>query len=120
MTLSYEEPMREYPIDERVREAWKLFPLRLSDGTKSDCCGLPVVLVQSMEGGFVTRNCPRCNQYESLSEATFLSLDLWVSCPECRRPMEPGRLAYANYGYTCKACSLGIRLSALLPRYEDL
>lgn len=112
--------MKEYPVDPKVREIWKLYPLRLSDGTRSTCCGFPIVLVQSMEGGFVTRNCPRCSKPHYLTEEAFRSLDLWVACPQCRQPMEPGRVPHSNYGYTCNACDLGVRLADLLPRYEDL
>jgi len=112
--------MREYPIDQRVRETWKLFPLRLSDGTRSDCCQLRVVLVQSMDGGFVTRNCPRCNRSQYLTDAAFRSLHLWVACPDCKQPMEPGTMPYSNYGYTCERCDIGVRLADLLPCYTDL
>jgi hypothetical protein len=112
--------MREYPVDPSVREIWKLYPIRLSNGSKSSCCRYPTVLVQSMEGGFVTRNCPKCGKPETLSEEDFMALDLWVACPSCRKPMDAGRLAHSNYGYTCRACDISIRLAALLPRYEDL
>ena len=112
--------MKEFPLDPQIRETWKKYPLRLSDGSKSTCCGLPTVLVQSMEGGFVTRNCPRCAKKDTLPEDVFISLDLRVACPECKQPMEPGRLPYTNYGYRCDRCDLGIKLADLLPRWTDL
>lgn len=112
--------MREYPVDPQVREIWKKYPLRLSGGSTSLCCSLPTVLVQSMDGGFVTRNCPKCGQRELLPEADFRALDLWVACPGCKQPMVPGRLPYSNYGYLCEGCNLGVKLADLLPRWTDL
>src|SRR5712691_12336918 len=113
--------MREYPIDPKVREMWKLFPLRIPGNSKSTCCGAATLLVQSMDGGYVTRNCSVHGEKSSLPEHVFFNeLDLWVACPECRKRMIPGRLAYSNYGYVCKSCDLGIKLAELLPRWEDL
>jgi endogenous inhibitor of DNA gyrase (YacG/DUF329 family) len=53
---------------------------------------------------FVTRNCPDCGGYESLSEADFHLLGLWVACPDCRQPMTAGRVPTANYGFICERC----------------
>jgi len=112
--------MTELPIDEVTREVWKKYPLRISGMKKSSCHGRLTVLVQSMEGGFVTRNCPECGRAESLPEADFLNLGLWVACPLCKRAMEPGRVPRSNYGYECQACDCYIKLAALLPRFSDL
>ena len=111
--------MRELPVDEAIREIWKKYPLRLYGLRNSKCHGKPTVLVQSMEGGFVTRNCPECGKGEYLSEADFHELGLWVACPECRQPMTAGMVA-KNYGYICEPCQNFIKLAALLPRYSDL
>lgn len=79
--------MKEVPVDDSIREIWKKYPLRISGLKDSRCHGKPTVLVQSMDGGFVTRNCPECGGYESLSETDFHLLGLWVACPDCRQPM---------------------------------
>ena len=112
--------MRELPVDDSMRRAWKHYPLRLSGLKGSRCHGLPTLLVQSMEGGFVTRNCPACGGPETLPEADFMMLGLWVACPSCRAPMTPGRVPRSNYGYTCKTCDVYIKLSALLPTWDDM
>jgi predicted Zn finger-like uncharacterized protein len=112
--------MTELPLDDSVTEVWKSFPLRITDGSKSECCGFPVVLVQSMDGGFVTRNCPSCSARYSLSDDSFRALAIWVACPRCRLPMEAGRLPYSNYGYLCQSCQVSIRLASLLPRWTDI
>jgi hypothetical protein len=112
--------MKEYPVDPKVREMWKTFPLRLSGLATSPCCGSPTVLVQSMDGGFVTRNCARCGAKDSFPEADFMRLGLWVACPVCKQPMTATRLHQSNYGYLCKPCDLGIKLAELLPRWTDI
>ena len=111
--------MREPAVDSRVLAAWKRYPLRLSDGTRSQCCNMPTVLVQSMDGGFVTRNCCKCAKKDSLSPQAFVALHLWVACPECKQPMDPSRYK-SNYCYYCEPCDLGIKLAHLLPRWTDL
>jgi len=78
--------MTEYPIDPKVREMWKPFPLRIQGHSESACCGAETLLVQSMEGGYFTRNCSvHGDQNKStLPEHVFLhQLDLWVACPNC-------------------------------------
>lgn len=111
--------MRLFPIDETIREIWKIYPLRLSGLSHSRCCGQPTVLVQSKEGGFVTRNCSECGQFDTLPEAVFKRLSLWVACPLCQAPMKSG-LLFSNYGYQCKNCDIGVRLADLLPRWSDI
>jgi uncharacterized protein (DUF983 family) len=112
--------MREYPVDTKFRKVWKKYPLRLSGLSLSRCHRLPTILVQSMEGGFVTRNCPQCGKSTLLPKADFLKLGLWVACPECRQRMVAGLLPSKNYGYTCAACNLGVKLADLLPSWTDL
>jgi endogenous inhibitor of DNA gyrase (YacG/DUF329 family) len=74
-----------------------------------------------MKGGFVTRNCPLCGNYETLPGKVFkYELDLWVACPECRRRMEPTVLPDQNYGFVCEDCDVAIELYSLLPRFDEL
>lgn len=112
--------VRYYPMDDDVRQMWKKYPVRLSGMSESRCCGKPTVLVQSMEGGFVTRNCPECGRADTLSEHTFRKLGFWVACPKCRGPMTATRLEYSNYGYVCEHCDIAIKLADLLPKWSDL
>src|SRR5947209_4817071 len=90
-------PMKWHPIDPDARRFWKAFPLRLAGGLKCELCGEETVLVQSMSGGFVTRNCPKCSGSKySLSDAAFRSLDLYVSCPSCKARMKADVLRDSN------------------------
>ena len=84
--------MKEVPLDEAIREIWRKYPVRISGLKESRCHGKPTVLVQSMEGGFVTRNCPECGAYETLPETDFRQLGIWVACPDCRKPVTVGRV----------------------------
>lgn len=111
--------MNIYPVNPELRKFWKTYPLRIPGPHLSSCCQKPTALVQSMKGGFVTQNCSGCGKSNTLSEAEFRSLHLWVACPQCRKSMTAA-LVYKNYGFECKACDVGIQLSDLLPRWEDL
>jgi hypothetical protein len=113
--------MREHLINPTVREIWKSFPLRILGQSTSSCCSVPTLLVQSMDGGFVTRNCSACGEKSTLPEHVSMNrLDIWVACLECKRRMEPARLPFSNYGYLCQGCDLGIKLADLLPRWADI
>jgi endogenous inhibitor of DNA gyrase (YacG/DUF329 family) len=112
--------MREYQIDPKIREMWKVYPVRIEGRSTSWCHREPTLLVQSMEGGFVTRNCPTCGKFETLPEAVFLKeLNLWVACPNCKRRMKPG-VVFKNYAFVCETCDIFVKLAELLPRWSDL
>jgi len=113
--------MRNYPVSDKIRGFWKSYPLRISGLSECDNCGEDTVLVQSMKGGYVTRNCPECNQPETLPKLVFLKdLNLYVACPECSLRMKAEVLLDKNYGYACYECDVSIALFEILPRYEDL
>ena len=112
--------MRIHPVDPKIRDLWKTYPVRISGHSISECCGKPTLLVQSMEGGFVTRNCPQCGSSATVTHDVFFNeIDLWVACPECKQPMTRNMIE-KNYGFICGSCDLGIPLATLLPRWEDL
>ena len=111
--------MREYNYDEGELAGWKTYPVRVKGQHLSKCHQAPTLMVQSMEGGYVTANCSKCGNKSSVSQADFDSLQLWVSCPECRGRMVPC-IYRKNYGYSCEDCDLFVRLAHLLPRWRDL
>ncbi len=112
--------MRRYPLDENVRQMWKKFPLRLPGNSTSKCHNAETLLVQSMDGGYVSRNCGTCGAKDTLPESVFLNeLDLWVACPHCRQRMTAS-VVEKNYSFVCGSCELYIRLADLLPRWTDL
>jgi hypothetical protein len=118
--------MRRHPYDPQQRINWKTYPVRLVAQSLSSCHNQPRLLVQSMEGGFVSANCSACGKPEPLSHIEFLSLDnwLWVACPSCRKRMihgyVPSGSSAKNYGFFCEGCAVYVWLSDLLPRWEEL
>lgn len=112
--------MRRYKYDENICDGWKSYPVRLTlERRLSRCCSQPTVLVQSMEGGFVTANCLRCGKKDFISDSEFKGLSLIVSCPDCKKVMTPTMIE-KNYSYYCENCELYIWLSDLLPHWEEL
>jgi endogenous inhibitor of DNA gyrase (YacG/DUF329 family) len=112
--------MQKYPIDQNVRGIWKIYPVRILGGSLSSCHSKPTLLVQSMEGGFVTRNCPACGSREPLPQCTFLhETDLWVACPHCRGQMAR-EIVDRNYAFVCDKCQIFIDLADLLPRWSKI
>lgn len=116
-----EASMESIQIGSTIRDFWRVYPVRIPGHSTCRSCSEPTVLVHSMEGGFVTRNCPKCNHPNKLPKEIFRDkLDLWVACPRCKKRMEPDILPDKNYGYVCRVCNVSIALFELLPRYEDL
>src|SRR5690349_16404784 len=111
--------MQIIPYDENTKSGWKSYPIRVQGQIKSPCCAFPTLLVESMPGGFVTQNCSKCGEYMTPSEEEFENLDLWVSCPRCRRRMSSQMVA-KNYGFVCKQCAVAILLASILPRWREL
>lgn len=118
--LPLEVLMRIVPADPTIHDFWKIYPVRIPGESRCESCREDTVLVQSMTGGFVTRNCPRCNHSDTLPQSVFRALRVWVACPECKRRMSPEVLPDKNYGFICTTCSVAFPLFALLPRYQDL
>ncbi len=101
-------------------DGWKSYPIRLTMKTRtSECCKQPLVLVESMEGGFVSANCLKCNKKETLSYHEFETLPLTVCCPDCKETMV-SRIIAQNYSYLCEKCGSYIGLSDLLPNWQEL
>lgn len=137
-----EQRVRLLPIDKRTREAWKTYPVRVFCMSSSACAceSQYTLLVQSREGGFVTRNCPQCGGKTTLAEHEFVKqVIMFVACLSCRRMMAKAKIG-KNYGFVCaiedcgKDHSIvgedgkvhvvrrqpGFRLADLLPNWEDL
>lgn len=94
-------------------------PLRLKGPSPSPCCAWPSLLVRSMDGGFVTRNCMKCWRPTTLSNYDFFyRLSCVVACPECGQEMYR-EFIDKNYGFVCHDCDLGIQLADVVPRWND-
>lgn len=107
-------------LDSQGSQHVPLAQIRLTGPGLSLCHGAPTLLVQSMKGGYVTVNCSVCGDKSSnLREQDFLNLDLWVSCPTCRKRMTPKRIS-SNYGFECSICDWRCLLASLLPQWDTL
>ncbi len=112
--------MRKYSSDPDIKDIWKRYPVRISGNSVSSCCKQPTLIVQSMGGGFVTRNCPTCGEYSSLPINVFLDeLDPWVACPSCRTRMAK-RLIDRNYSFACDKCQIYFHLADIVPNWTDI
>lgn len=111
--------MRRYEYDKDRCDGWKSYPVRFTLDRLSGCCRKPLVLVQSMEGGFVTANCFKYGQRNTVSDGEFISLLLLVSCPKCKAIMPP-KIIEKNYSYVCEDCQLYVRFADLLPHWQEL
>jgi len=120
--------MERFSPEPDLALAWKCHPLRLLVPEPSKCHGMPRLIAQSMDGGFVSANCSECGAKEPFGDADLRNLgcSYWLACPVCRGRMVAGRVPGSsgkpgqNYGLTCEACKLYLWLSDLVPRWEDL
>ena len=112
--------MRRYEYNPESTNGWRSYPIRLTVTGKSGCCKETKILVQSMDGGFVTANCTKCGKQDTVSHSEFEALDVWISCPECQQKMASQKVAYSNYGYTCERCDLYVLLGDLLPKWDEI
>lgn len=117
--------LRRHSYDRSSMAGWRSYPVRVQIRRLSRCCDAPMLLVQSMAGGFVRPNCSRCGTAETLGLSELLDLPLWVRCPECRDRMVAGHVpnshgAMKNYGFSCRQCGVYIWLADLFPHWEDL
>jgi hypothetical protein len=65
--------------------------------------------------GFVQARSTRCGRLDTLAEAGFFALNLWVACPRCGLQMGPQRVFYDNYAYVCEPCDCTILLAEMIP-----
>lgn len=109
------------PYNEKNREGWKTYPMRIQGSRLSRCCRKPTLLTQSMSGGFVTQNCSACGSKNAFTQTEFKDLNLWVSCPKCRKQMLASYpIVSNNYGFICEQCNVTILLASILPDWNAL
>jgi len=113
--------MIQWPIDEELCRKWKL-PLNVGGMNLSRCCNQPTRIVRSMDGGFVTRNCPSCKKGPAhvLPIHVFKSLRLNLRCPQCNEKLCNGRDWYKNYVLICDTCDIFVKLADLIPHWSEI
>lgn len=111
--------MKKFMYDEKICNGWKSYPIRVTLSRPSKCHQNLLILVQSMEGGFVNADCFKCGKKETITEDEFKNLPLICCCPKCKKIMK-SEMIDKNYCYTCQDCDLYIRLADVLPHWADL
>jgi|SRR5579859_2618092 len=82
----------------------------------SSCCKAKALLVRSREGGFVSRNCVKCNQK---SETVPLDGLPTLQCEFCGKTLK-ATVENKNYYYKCGNCNRSWELASVLPDWHDL
>lgn len=82
--------------------------------SQSHCHAAPQLLVQSREGGFITKNCTMCGESRRVGFHELPSL----SC-DCGQMMEK-KMMLKNYGYSCGHCSREFELWTRVPYWAHL
>lgn len=131
MSVASSEPLQSFiqrteraasRMGRRGEDILPLTQLRIPTGRISSCCGAPMVLAQSRDGGFVTQNCPVCNDFfktKTLKYQQFIELNIFVECPQCRIRTEADMVG-KNYGFRCDKCNWTCELASLVPHFADL
>ncbi len=117
--------MERYILTTYDKNRLSSYPMIISIHGKSWCCKQARILVQSMDGGFITANCMKCNNKTNVLIDEFQSFDRDVNCPKCGMVMSPAyvpdgsKIEERNYGFKCMKCDIYIWASDLIPYYED-
>ena len=88
-------------------------------GPNSWCCRVPTQYVQSMPGGYVTRNCTSCNKPSKIGFSEFESLALEAWCARCESPMT-AEYVWVNYGFSCPDCRIARPLGDMLHHWSEI
>lgn len=81
----------------------------------SKCCKSKTILVRSMSGGYVTRNCLKCGKPATVSIEQLPDLD----CDFCGNKLEV-QVLEKNYFYVCAKCDKKWKLADVLPDWFEL
>ena len=84
--------------------------------TRSNCHGAPALLVKSMEGGLVSRNCLECRKPYGVALGDLPTLE----CEKCGAVLEVGKDVRGNYLYACRKCGAEWSLPEMLPMWTEL
>lgn len=82
----------------------------------SKCCNYKTLLVRSMTGGFVTRNCLKCGRRDTVSIEQLPDLN----CDFCGYKLDVQFLDRKNYFYICPKCNKNWKLADFLPDWFEL
>jgi len=85
-------------------------------GPPSPCHREPTLIVQSREGGFVTRNCAKCGKPHKLSRKDMPKR----YCGQCGLPLTRYQNPRHNFAYRCDQCGISFELADIVPWWYEL
>jgi hypothetical protein len=88
----------------------------LYSSVPSRCCNHKALLVQSREGGFVSRNCLKCGKPDYVNIGQLPEL----TCEFCDAELDVRKLDGVNYHYTCDSCNRSWQLAAVPSDWSEL
>ena len=74
------------------------------------------LVVQSREGGFVTRDCTSCGESNSVR---LVQLPVLI-CGGCSGELEPTKNRRGNYAYDCRVCAVSTELARIVPFWDEV
>jgi hypothetical protein len=84
--------------------------------TKTKCrdCQSPMILVVSRSGGFVSKNCIKCNNPRLVGRHELPDME----CGSCGSLLGIG-VRNRNYIYLCDRCNLEWEIASLVPHWDE-
>lgn len=90
--------------------------VRLISTELSPCCGHEAQIVQSRDGGFISRGCLKCGQSHYVNESQLPKL----ACESCRSAMQIKKLDGTNYFYACPTCERYHKIAGIVPMWSEV
>lgn len=93
-----------------------MMKMKLISTEVSPCCGYEAQIVQSRDGGFVSRDCLKCGRSHYVNERQFPRL----ACDSCKNPMDIKKLDGVNYYYACATCERYHKIADIVPPWSEV
>jgi hypothetical protein len=82
----------------------------------SNCCGDKALLVQSRDGGLISRDCLKCGRSDYVRPDQMPELN----CEFCDAVLHVTKADGVNYHYVCDSCNRRWHLGSILPAWSEL
>ena len=89
--------------------------IKLISTVLSPCCGEEAQIVQSRDGGLISRDCLKCGSSHYVNESQLPKLP----CESCKTPMQIKKLDGTNYFYVCASCKQYHKIAGIVPLWSE-